>query len=399
MEPSLRSAAITDPSMRPILDWIDSYVSWEKLPEETRAYIATRAHAGDEEAQTALENHNLRLVLDLAGKRVGRGVPLADLVQEGWIGLRIAAGRYDPNRGTRFSTMATWWIRRALRNAIVEQGRAIRLPHKTVEVLSRIRMVQTTGEPLRLADQKWLDRLACKLTGNKHLRKVTLDYVEQILRGPASLDKTLPHDTHGGTLEHRTLMDYLEAPPQILAGESAHIGSVLVEMVNLKKLRPRDAWMLIRFHGLDGQVELSMPQIAEELFAAERRARVKPVREKPMTREAVRQCIERARRQLRVYLEETQPGYFVSPPAHGTLKKQTTKGLSGTSHAGQSTSTESPKRTARRTSVNDSLDETTASRAAAPTPLRAHDSTKRRKRSSHTITADGTRTSDTALGA
>ena len=401
MEPlSLRSAAITDPSMRPILDWIDSYVSWEKLPEETRRDLATRAHAGDEKALEALVNHNLRLVLSRAVKRLGRGMPLGDLVQEGWIGLRTAAGRFDPTRRTRttgqpvkFSTMATRWIDRALRNAIVEQGRAIRLPHYAVEFLTRMRMRLITGEPMRLDDQVQLDGLARELTGNPHLRNVTLDYVKQILDGPASLDKPIAHTSHGGAETEHTLADYIAAPAQPDPSDLLDLEALLLELVNNGTLSRREGWLICRHYGLDGEGGRTYLQMAREMAEAATRAG-NP--KGAVSRQRIEQLMRPAMRTLRQYVlthgEQLGDSTLAIVYSHTDKAKGSQVPLS----PAKVKSTESPKKTARRTP--DDSSKTTASQVAAPLPLRAHSSTKRGKRSSTAIPG-GTRTSDTALGA
>ncbi|HET8908686.1 MAG TPA: sigma factor, partial [Ktedonobacterales bacterium] len=124
MEPSLnaqRTHEISDPAMRPILDWIESYAVWTSLPPYTRASIIKRAQKGEEAAREAMINHNMRLVLSRATKKVGLGVPLPDLIQEGWLGLREAVTKYEPKRGTKFSTMAVNWIDQKLGRALVTQ--------------------------------------------------------------------------------------------------------------------------------------------------------------------------------------------------------------------------------------------------------------------------------------
>jgi RNA polymerase nonessential primary-like sigma factor len=99
---------------------------------------ATRARAGDFEARQSMIEHNLRLVVSIAKAYLGRGVPLADLIEEGNLGLMHATTKFEPERGFRFSTYATWWIRQSVERAVMNQGRVIRLPVHVVRDLQQV---------------------------------------------------------------------------------------------------------------------------------------------------------------------------------------------------------------------------------------------------------------------
>ncbi|HEY7907218.1 MAG TPA: sigma-70 family RNA polymerase sigma factor, partial [Thermomicrobiales bacterium] len=119
------------------------------LNHEEEIALAKRIEAGDETALHLMVRHNLRLVVSVAKRYVGRGLTLLDLVQEGNIGLMRAARKYDWQTGFRFSTYATWWIRQAITRAIADQGRTIRLPVHMGEAVSRLhRTVQTLSQNL-----------------------------------------------------------------------------------------------------------------------------------------------------------------------------------------------------------------------------------------------------------
>jgi len=100
--------------------------------------MATRARAGDFEARQAMIEHNLRLVVSIAKLYLGRGVPLSDLIEEGNLGLMHAIDKFEPERGFRFSTYATWWIRQSVERAVMQQGRVIRLPVHVVRELQLV---------------------------------------------------------------------------------------------------------------------------------------------------------------------------------------------------------------------------------------------------------------------
>jgi RNA polymerase nonessential primary-like sigma factor len=103
---------------------------------------ATCARAGDEAARQSMIEHNLRLVISIAKGYAGRGVPLEDLIEEGNLGLMTAIEKFEPERGFRFSTYATWWIRQAVDRALSTQGRTVRLPVNVVRSLMHVRRAQ-----------------------------------------------------------------------------------------------------------------------------------------------------------------------------------------------------------------------------------------------------------------
>jgi RNA polymerase nonessential primary-like sigma factor len=107
---------------------------------------ASRARAGDFAARQSMIEHNLRLVVSIAKGYLGRGVPLSDLIEEGNLGLMHAIDKFEPERGFRFSTYATWWIRQAVERAVMNQGRVIRLPVHVVRELHQVLRARRTLE-------------------------------------------------------------------------------------------------------------------------------------------------------------------------------------------------------------------------------------------------------------
>jgi len=107
---------------------------------------ATRARAGDFAARQSMIEHNLRLVVSIAKGYLGRSVPLSDLIEEGNLGLMHAIDKFEPERGFRFSTYATWWIRQSVERALMYQGRVIRLPVNVVRELQQVLRARRTLE-------------------------------------------------------------------------------------------------------------------------------------------------------------------------------------------------------------------------------------------------------------
>ena len=112
------------------------------LSKEDEVRYAEAAARGNQEAKNALINHNLRLVVSIAKKYMGRGLTLSDLIQEGNFGLIKATEKYDVNKGFRFSTYATYWIRQSISRAIMDQTRNIRIPTHIIELLSKIKKAE-----------------------------------------------------------------------------------------------------------------------------------------------------------------------------------------------------------------------------------------------------------------
>lgn len=107
---------------------------------------ATRARAGDFAARQAMIEHNLRLVVSIAKNYLGRGLPMTDLIEEGNLGLMHSIGKFEPERGFRFSTYATWWVRQSIERAIMHQARLVRLPVHVVRELNQVLKARRTLE-------------------------------------------------------------------------------------------------------------------------------------------------------------------------------------------------------------------------------------------------------------
>lgn len=164
-------------------------------PEE-EFETASRARAGDFAARQAMIEHNLRLVVSIAKHHLGRGVPLSDLIEEGNLGLMHAIDKFEPERGFRFSTYATWWIRQAVERAVTNQGRVIRLPvHVMREVKKVLRARQLLAtDPAYLERRNGLDASNVRSEDIAALLGLDVQDVAELLalaENPRSLDAAL----------------------------------------------------------------------------------------------------------------------------------------------------------------------------------------------------------------
>jgi RNA polymerase nonessential primary-like sigma factor len=163
-------------------------------PEEEFA-TATRAREGDFQARQAMIEHNLRLVVSIAKNYLGRGLPMTDLIEEGNLGLMHAIGKFEPDRGFRFSTYASWWIRQSIERAIMHQARLVRLPVHVVRDLNQVlkarRQIESRSDRITEGDRPARVEDVAALLGRP------VQEVAELLRfaeTPTSLDAPLERD-------------------------------------------------------------------------------------------------------------------------------------------------------------------------------------------------------------
>lgn len=154
MEESEREEQSREESLRedPVQTYLKEIGRIPLLTPEEEVELARRVRRGDPDAKAQLAAANLRLVVSIAKRYTGIGLPLLDLIQEGNVGLMRAIEKFDPERGYKFSTYATWWIRQAITRALTQSSRAIRLPESLVQRLRRLQAaeaawIQEHGEP------------------------------------------------------------------------------------------------------------------------------------------------------------------------------------------------------------------------------------------------------------
>jgi len=255
---------------------LDQYLkeisAYDLLSREQEVELAQRIKKGDEEALNSLVRSNLRFVVSVAKKYQNQGVALADLINEGNLGLIRAAHKFDETKGIKFISYAVWWIRQAILQALAEQSRIVRVPLNRAGALHRIGK-RSSALLQELGREPTVDELADELDLSKEEIQRTLSLSQSHL----SLDAPL---TPG---EDNRLLDYL--PDQYSpAPDDETYETALSHTVEeaLGTLKEREAKILRLYFGLDGQEPMTLEEIGSLLGIT--RERVRQIKEKALLR-------------------------------------------------------------------------------------------------------------------
>ncbi len=244
------------------------------LTSEEEVELAKRIKEGDMDAKNKLCEANLRLVVSIAKRYVGRGMQFQDLIQEGNQGLLKAVEKFDYERGFKFSTYATWWIKQSITRAIADQARTIRIPVHMVETINKLGRVSRS-----LLQELGRDPSPAEIAKAMGISEEKVIDIQKIAQDPVSLEKPI------GEEEDSHLGDFIEDTSSVSPVERAETSMLREHLFQaLNTLTPREQEVIIMRYGLKD----SRPKTLEEVG-----------REFNVTRERIRQIEAKALRKLR----------------------------------------------------------------------------------------------------